>query len=368
MVNATYTDGTPNVAQTLLLVFSLLFTGQIAFGQSLKFTTTEHDFGRIQLEASLKKLFNFRNTTNTAVSIIKVESDCGCAVADYPKVSVSPNQYEAVTVSYLPYKYGKFQKRFLIHTSDGGQQYLVIKGEILPPAKQARDFPFRLGPFKVESRLLSFGKITNDKPVTKRFELFNPADSNLVLTGEMTLPSHLKVFFDTSHVAYPKSILPIFITYDPKVKNDLGFVADPVVFHVHTANGLRPVRTKVIATIEEYFPPLTEEILAEMPELSVGYTSVNLGTVRKGEVRISRFVLANKGPKPLQIRKIETDEGCEVETPFSEYSTILPNESISLQVRFKDLEQTGGVVRYLTLFTNDPRHKREMLEIKAYVK
>lgn len=349
----------------VLFFLSLISPSQ---GQSLSFDQEEHDIGKVEFQDSVTQRFTFTNTGREVVRIQTVESDCGCATVSFPSWSISPQSAGSIKVTYLPYKYGKFHKQFLVHTDQGEEYLLVLKGEIKAPEQRKRVFPYAIGPFRAESKFFSFGKITNQQPVTKRFELYNPLDEKLIMTGKMELPAHLKVFYDTSYIAYPKQVLPVLITYDPRIKNDLGFLQDDIILYRHTEEGMKPISVRVIATVEEYFPPLTEADLAKMPELSLSYNTINLGSVAQHETAITRFILTNKGPQPLKIRKIVTDDGCQVLTSPSEYALIAPGESLSLRVQFKDLGQTGTVSRFLTLMTNDPRHAREMLEIKAYIK
>lgn len=355
----------------VILGSTLFFLATFAQAQLARFESEKRDFGTLDFTDSLTARFVFTNTSGTPLKVTDVEADCGCATIAFPTWEVPANSGGVIKITYLPYKYGRFRKQFLAHfetKSRTGTQYLTLTGRIRPPKDQRRAFPYTIGPFKSESKFFSFGKITNQKPVTKRFELYNPADTNLVMTGKMNLPAHLKVFFDTSHIAYPKQTLPIFVTYDPKEKNDLGFLEDEITLHRYTQSELKPLKIRVIATVEEYFPPLTEEVLAEMPELNLSYNTINLGSVESEETNITRFILSNTGKKPLKIRKIVTDDGCQVLTPEHKYAVIAPDESVSLRVEFKDLGQTGTVSRFLTLMTNDPRHAREMLEIKAYVR
>ncbi|MGF1532188.1 MAG: DUF1573 domain-containing protein [Bernardetiaceae bacterium] len=362
------TAGPGYLAQALL--FLIFLCPSITQGQVIRFDPEERDLGRVPMQDTLLAQFRFVNQGRSDLTITAVESDCACTEITYPRWAIGGGEGGTIKVAYLPYRPGKFHKQFLVKTSLGTSHYIVLKGQITAPAQPERDFIHPIGPFRAASKWLSFGQITNRGVVTKRFELYNASKEPIIMTGKMELPPHLKVRFDTAYIAQPQSLLPLFITFDPKIKNEFGFVQDEIILYQHLPKdkSFKPFSLRIIATVEEYFPPLTEEVLAEMPQLDLSYNSINLGTVGRNEQTITRFIITNTGKTPLKIRKIEADEGCQVLNPPNQYSHIPAGESVSLRVQFSDLGQTGKVSRLLTLLTNDPRQTRAMLEITAQVR
>jgi hypothetical protein len=91
----------------------------------------------------------------------------------------------------------------------------------------------------------------------------------------------------------------------------------------------------------------------------------NLGAVIRGEIATHTVSFENTGPEPLIIRKIGHSCGC-IATAASG-TTIAPGAKGTIAIRFDTKFLKGSVVKFVYVFTNDPRYNPAILKIKANV-
>ena len=146
---------------------------------------------------------------------------------------------------------------------------------------------------------------------------------------------------------------------------DLGFLVDNLTFFT-SEEGADSVKSfTVYASVEEYFPPMTAEELAEAPRLKFESTEYDFGSVKQGETVTAEFRFTNNGKTPLNIRKTAVSCGCTVAELETE--TFEPGESSVLKVNFNSSGRRGNQQKSVTIFSNDPSNPTQRVVIKARV-
>ena len=80
-------------------------------------------------------------------------------------------------------------------------------------------------------------------------------------------PDHIKLKFSPQSLP-SKTVGTVQVTYDPRELKSLGIRSDFIEFKTDEwDNGVKKIR--VIALLEEYFPPMTSEELAHSPRLKI---------------------------------------------------------------------------------------------------
>ena len=175
------------------------------------------------------------------------------------------------------------------------------------------------------------------------------------------IPDHISFRYAPDTLA-PGALGQLILTYDPKRKNDLGYVSDEITLVTDEITG--PQKSlMVISTIEEYFGELSEEELVEAPRLIFDKNSYDFQEVKEGSTAQVDFTLTNSGKTDLQIRTVKSNCECAVAKP--EKNTIAPGESIIMQVNFDTSGRRGRQYKNITVFSNDPRAPTQVLSIKA---
>lgn len=352
--------------QFFLFVFLVL--GSQAYAQpKIQFETTSHDFGTIPEEGGLVSFsFDFTNTGDQPLVLSNVQASCGCTTPTWSKDPLSPGEKGSIEAEYNPRnRPGMFAKSITVTTNDEKSTYVLnLKGVVSPkPRTPNVDFPAQIGALRTTYRTLNMGKLTTKEPVTKAFAAYNDSNNILRFMSEVDAPSHITVSFD------PPELLPqqkgyIAITYDPNEKDDLGFVTDRIAIYTNEAED-SVKEFGVMATIEEYFAPMTQADLEKAPRIAFDRTSHDFGNVNQGDVVQTRFTLTNTGKSILNIR--DTKANCTCTVSKVEKNTLAPGESSDLLVTFNTAGRRGRQLKSIALFTNDPTKPTRELKITAYV-
>lgn len=333
----------------------------------IKFEAETFDFGTIkEANGPADHKFEYTNTGKAPLVIQGVRSSCGCTTPSWTKDPVLPGEKGFITARYNPlHRPGPFRKSLTITSNaDTPTKVLFIKGVVEPKPKTIADqYPNKIGAIRIRYRSLNMGKLTTDKPFTRSFNLYNDSDHDVKFLDKSDKPDYVQVKIDPQ-VLKPKETAKMMVTYDPVQKRDYGFVTDPLVIYTDEAEqGRKDLR--LVATIEEYFPPLTPGELAEAPKLTFDKTIYDFGNIKKGDKVTVNFTLTNAGKNDLNIRKVKPNCGCTVSK--LERDTLKPGESSTLEVTFNSAGRRGIQQKSINIFCNDPTAPTRRLIIKGKI-
>jgi hypothetical protein len=336
-------------------------------GPSIKFNETSFDFGDIkESDGNVSHKFEFTNDGTAPLIVQSVRPSCGCTSTGWTKDPVKPGETGFVTAVYNPKnRPGKFNKSLtIVCNANPAQMRIYIKGNVEPkPRSIEDDYPTVMGGLRVKYRSFNFGKLTTEKPVTKTFNVYNNTDEEISFLDEIKAPDHIKVKFLPQSIA-PKTLGAIEVTYDPTQIKLYGFKSDLVILKTtESTNNVKDFR--VVASLEEYFPPLTAEQLASAPKLKFDDPVYDFGSIKQGESVTTDFVFTNTGKSELNIRQTRASCGCTVSEP--EKSTLAPGESSIIKVTFNSAGRRGIQQKSISVFSNDPANPTQRITIKARV-
>jgi hypothetical protein len=342
--------------------FSLMAMSQ----GKVTFEKNVHDFGTIKEEQGKADYsFTFKNTGTAPVVIKEVKASCGCTTPYWTKEPVAPGGEGIVTASYSTMnRPGVFSKTLTV-TTDAGSQVLTIKGDVTPKVRTvADDYPYKIGALRTKFRSFNLGKVTTEKPVTMDFEMYNESDEVLsFLPAEFVVPAHIQIVVAPGDIQ-PKSFGQLKITYDPNLKKLLGYQSDKIT--LKTTEATEAVKDLyVVATLEEYFPPMTEEELAKAPKLVLSKKEHDFGNIKDGDKVETVFELTNGGKTLLNIREARGNCGCTVGRLAK--NDLAPGETIQMTVSFDSKGRKGKQFKNVTIFSNDPTSPTQVVTIKADV-
>lgn len=355
----------------LLFVSCLVFLSAFTWAQdqkaSVAFEKTSHDFGTIQEEVGpVSYEFIFTNTGESPLVISDVRPSCGCTTPTWSKEPIAPGETGTIVAQYNPLnRPGTFRKSITVTSNaETSNAVLYIQGIVQPkPKTPADDFPTQLGGLRVKYRSLNMGKVLTKEPVTKSFDVYNDSEETIIFSAAPVTPDYISV------VVEPKELLPnqkgsINLTYDAQARKNLGFASDHIRLFTNEAEDSVKEFT-VMATIEEYFPPMTEEELARAPKLTLAKTSHDFGNIKEGELVKAEFTFTNTGKSPLNIRETKANCGCTVSKP--EKNTLEPGESSKITVTFNSNGRRGRQQKMVTIFSNDPKAPTQQISINGRV-
>ena len=336
-------------------------------GPSIKFEKNSHDFGNIkEADGNVEYKFVFTNNGTSELIVQNVRPSCGCTSTGWTREPIKPGGSGYVTAVYNPKnRPGRFNKSLtIISNANPPQMRIYIKGNVEPkPRSIADDYPTVMGGLRVKYRSFNFGKLTTEKPVSKTFNVYNTTDEEISFLSEVKTPDHITVKFDPQTLP-AQTLGAITVTYDPTNIKLFGFKSDLVVIKTNEEkNNVKDFR--VVASLEEYFPPMTAEQLAQAPKLQFENPVHDFGSIKQGESVSTDFVFTNTGKSELNIRQTRASCGCTVTKP--QKSTLAPGESSTIKVTFNSAGRRGIQQKSISVFSNDPANPTQRITIKARV-
>lgn len=117
---------------SILPAFNIQLENNGKTNSSIKWTKTEHDFGKIKQNIPVSADFEFQNNSMIPLIIVSVEPQCGCTIADYPREPLKFGKKGVVSISFDAKNTGYFQKSVAVVTNtEQGTTTLIIKGEVV---------------------------------------------------------------------------------------------------------------------------------------------------------------------------------------------------------------------------------------------
>jgi len=352
-----------------LFIFLLLASIGVWAQPGISFEQPEHDFGQIQEDdGAVVHKFWFTNTGNQPLVIKHVQSSCGCTTPDWTKDPVPAGQQGYIIAKYSPKnRPGAFKKTLTVmHNAPEGESKLLISGTVIKTTDMpAKEYPNKMGSLRSRYSSFQMGKLNTKDAVAKRFPIFNTSTSQAIkIDSILKKPDYIDITF------VPESIPPqgngaLQITYNPKLRGELGFVSDVVEVLTNDSSQLKK-DIRVIATITEYFPEMSTEELEGSPIFSVNQTVYDMGNLNQNEVVHAKFVVTNTGKKTLNIRDVKTN--CSCTEASIDQTDIEPGKSAELKVSFDPSGRRGSQYKSITVFTNDPRNPTNRLVVKGNIR
>lgn len=356
---------------TISIVFAFFFHNFIFAQQNenkIIFPEQSYNFGTLQeSDGEVQHTFKFVNAGSDSLKLTAVHTSCGCTTPFWDKSALLPGDTGRIVVAFNPLnKPGGFEKTITV-TNTGIPEITLLKitGFVEPKALTVEDkFPVAIGNLRFKSQYLNFGTITTEKPAVKDFEFYNQSEDTISFLERQVAGDFIQMQINPK-VVPPKSYGQLTVTYLAEKRNDLGFLNDQIMlFTDEDKDNYKAL--SVIATVMEYFPPMTERELARAPRFQVEEDTYDFGHVNQGEVLTHTFLFQNAGKDQLNIRKMKPTCNClSTELKKKDFKGGSTGE---IKVTFDTAGTGGSQVKRVTVFSNDPRKPAKDLILKAYVR
>src|SRR6478736_1898691 len=342
------------VLTALLACISFNSTAQLA--DPLFFREKIHDFGDIKEEDGPAVVeFSIINKTTRPVSILSVKPSCGCTTPDWTKEPIAAGGSGFIKASYDPKgRPGYFNKSLTVTTDwDGTPIVLQIKGNVLNPAKvnDPSSFTVANGSLRLKSNAFNLDKVfINKESVPVSFSVFNASKDTIHFLSSVN-PAYIRVIMPRA--IPPNAIGTLKIILDAKLKGQYGFLNENV--ELKTDDKEMPDKSfSVYATVEEFFPKLSNEELAKAPVLTLSANVIKFGNVKAGTVLDREIKISNTGKKELTIRHAQSNCSCLTVTPGKR--VLKTGEETTMKIALDTKGRTGPQNKSVTIYSTDPQN------------
>ena len=369
-----YVDSSTYIQSVMRKLLPILWIAVVATAQAqqlkpLQFREELHDFGSVQEEGGpVLHQFDFTNTGVRPIKILSVNTSCGCTTPDWTREPIPPGKTGFIQASFDPMgRPGYFSKSLTVTTDASKDQVILqIKGEVKPGASEAPEvlgFKSESGHWRLKTSIFNLGKVyIKDEFAAREFPVVN-AGSKAVTVKEIRSPAYIRA------EAIPKTLEPgaegkLLVSYNGKMRGLYGFQSDQI--EVQTDDESMPVKSfSVYATLEEYFPPLSQKELEKAPQLKVVEASFDLGRIKQENEALHQVTILNTGKTDLIIRSIQPN--CTCINAKAAHTTIKPGDNTTLQIAFNPKSRKGTQQKALTIYSNDPQNSAQRVTFTAYV-
>ena len=121
----------------LLFIAAAFVISSAAFSQtkaeeSIKFSGSAHDFGKIKQGVPVTYDFQFTNIADKPVVVENASASCGCTIPEKPEKPIGPGETGKIKVQYNAAAVAPFNKDVYIKLAGVDQQKVVhISGEVI---------------------------------------------------------------------------------------------------------------------------------------------------------------------------------------------------------------------------------------------
>lgn len=325
---------------------------------------TVYDFGDIVLNSGpVSYAFTLRNDSDSPILIDRVTTSCGCTLAQWTTGTIRPGQTGSVTITYKndegAFPFDKSASVFL--SCSERSCVLRVRGVCHDkPVVLEEVYPQTLGgKLGVKSPDIKGGVLEQEGQRSECFLVANLTDKPVKLDFSST-PGQVKIHnLPLTVPARQTARVDFTISSDPLLWGKNLYVLTPVI------DG-RPAeeRLSIRAVTQMNTSRLSPEEKRNGPRISFKQSTYAFGKAKAGKILETRFSFSNTGKEPLEIYKIDADEGivgadirpdAGNSKPDAGSPVLQPGESATLTVRFDTGSLSKGeTLIQLRLVTNSP--------------
>lgn len=355
--------------RTLLAFLSTALVFASAFAHAdIKFTTSSFDFGTFNdSKGDVTTEFEFTNTGDAPLLIIRAVSSCGCTDPEYPKEPIRPGQKGKIKVTYhAKGRPGPFTKSIAVYDNSkpNHRSQLTITGNVLDKRTPEESYAHEMGAgMRIKTRALNFFDVYPTKANrTRTLQVYNDSDEPIQITSR-NVPKHI-VLTNEPEVIQPKKEGKVLVTYLTDKVKDWGMRKDDFYLYVKgKETKMKDNKIIVTADIWEDFSDYSRSERENAPVIDVSTRELEFGTCK--EPKTMTIQVTNEGHAKMIVRKISNDMPEVFKAKISN-ETIKSGASATLTVTFVPSAcKMSAISHHITIITNDPANSRVIINLNA---
>ncbi len=347
----------------------LVLTSIAAAGQGI-WLEQKHDFGAF--DENLGTVYcNFRlvNAGNEPIAIVNARANCGCTRPEFSREPIAPGDTAIIRVGFDPSgRPGRFIKYVNVDLdSEPLRSSLSIQGTVIGSSNTLKSrFPVSVGPMKLRSTIITYGKIYRDHTGGQYLEGYN-ASSDTLRPVVKNKPPYINVIMQPAEVPPGDRFVISTIIHGNKIK-DWGIVTDSMTVSP-AIDSDKSVKVETVAIVSEDFSKLSTRDRENAPIIDTDVTALDLRRISRTDNTVRQsFIISNKGKSPLIIRRIHCPEKA-VDVKIKD-TKIKAGKSAKVEVTVDPslIGDTELLNARINIIANDPDHPSTMVRVVAEVK
>lgn len=333
----------------------------------LTFTKTSHDFGTIAESAGDATVdFEFKNTGDAPLLILRAASSCGCTVPEYSRKPLRPGETGTIKVTYhAKGRPGPFQKTITVYDNAQGKKQITIMGNVVSTTTPEDTYANEMGAgLRSKTRAMNFFDVyPNRTNRTRTLQFYNESDKPIQLSFRNVSKN---LYLECQpEIIQPKQEGKVLITFLTSKAKDWGLHQETFdVFVKGKETLMKNNAINVTADIWEDFSEMTRKERDMAGEIEIEKTQITFAKGAKMEQK-ETIVIRNTGKSKLTIRKVANDKP-EIFKTQLESTTIKPGQSTNLVVTYvPGANKASHLTHHLMIISNDPSNSRVIVNLQA---
>ena len=321
--------------------------------------------GEVEFQVPRQFSLGFTNKGDKPLVIKEVKASCGCLDVSFPKTAIAAGSRGEITLTYDAKLLGSFYKEVEVLTNASDKpQYVAIQGTVVTEMHDYSDeFPFDLGNVRLVTNTIEFEDVNRgDRPMAE-LRLLN-ADRTAFRPELMHLPPYLSAEYIPEDIPAGKTGT-IRLTLDSEKLSGLGLNQTSIYLSRYMGDKIGESNEILVSAILlPSFADMSDEALAQAPELSISESSVEMDAT-SGKKGLSRTILlTNTGQSDLHIQQVQVfNKALSVSI---DKSAIRPGKSTKLKITVSAhyLHKSKGRMRVM-LITDAPRQAKQYINVEV---
>ncbi len=331
--------------------------------QSLLPSQAEINVGQIMFRTPSSITVDFTNTASTPVSIVSVDTGCGCTVASYDKGSIMPGATTPITLTFDGKQLGYFYRYVKVTDSSGsGASELAVSGQVVTTISNfTGEYAFKVGSLMADVNNIEFDDVNKGQRAMQQVNIMNPT-GQIVRPTALRLPSYLTVRTVPESLA-PKQRGTMYLTLNSAELPDYGLTQTSIYLGKSTTEKVDASKEITVSAILLPKEMAKDDVSRPYaPRLTMSSDEIDMTELRKKSKCKADIVISNNGKSTLEISKLQMfTSGLEVKL---DKTSIQPGEQTHLRVTgiAKQLKKERRQPRIL-MITNDPNNQKIVIKI-----
>ncbi len=349
----------------LIFLFSL-FTFHLALAQPRFVPDTDiKKVGEVEFQKPREFRLGFTNKGDKPLQIKEVKASCGCLDVTYPKAPVAAGSRGEIVLTFDAKLLGTFYKEVEVLTDASDEPtYIAIQGVVVTEVQDYSDeFPIDLGNVRLMTNTVEFEDVNHGDRPKAELRVLN-TDRTAFRPELMHLPPYLSVECEPEDIPAGKSGT-IRFTLDSEKLGGFGLHQTSIYLSRYMGDKIGEANEILVSAILlPSFAGMSDQALANAPELSISESSVELQPL-SGKKEVSKVILlTNTGKSDLHIQQVQVFNKA-ISVRIAD-RTIRPGKSAKLKVSVaaRYLGKSKGRMRVL-LITDAPKQAKQYINVEV---